>query len=204
VSFGGLPVSAALFSLALEPSWLTKIKPFCVIRGTMEPCVRILRISVMAMALAGVRPASAATQTVTVNAGVVKPLVLASLQNFDLGIISLNPGSWTSATVRLSQAGALTCPATAFVCSGVPVVAQYRVTGTNKGTVLIAAPDVTLVNTSDGTKTLTLVPDAPASVTLTSSGFPGVVFSIGGAITIPSTTVQGDYVGTFDVTVDYQ
>jgi spore coat protein U-like protein len=59
------------------------------------------------------------------------------------------------------------------------------------------------VNQSDPTKTLTLVTDAPATILLTSSGIPGTNFSIGGSVTLSSTTAAGTYSGTFNVTVDY-
>jgi hypothetical protein len=48
-----------------------------------------------------------------------------------------------------------------------------------------------------------LVTDAPATIILTNSGYPGVNFSIGGSVTLDSTTDPGTYVGTFNVTVDY-
>ena len=48
------------------------------------------------------------------------------------------------------------------------------------------------------------VPDKPATVTLANSGNPGSNFNIGGAITVNSTTADGNYVGTFNVTADYQ
>ena len=54
------------------------------------------------------------------------------------------------------------------------------------------------------TKTLTMIPDAPSTVTLTSSGSPGITFPVGGRITVSSSTTGGNYVGTFNVTVDYQ
>ncbi|MES2137210.1 MAG: DUF4402 domain-containing protein, partial [Pseudomonadota bacterium] len=82
-------------------------------------------------------------------------------------------------------------------------VAKYNVQGSNNQTVRISAPNVTMVNQSDSSQTLTLVTDAPASVLLTSSGVPGVDFSIGGTITLNSTTQAGNYVGTFNVTCDY-
>jgi spore coat protein U-like protein len=47
------------------------------------------------------------------------------------------------------------------------------------------------------------MPNAPTSVVLTSSGIPGVNFSIGGSVTLSSATPAGTYVGTFNVTVDY-
>jgi hypothetical protein len=62
---------------------------------------------------------------------------------------------------------------------------------------------VTLTNQSDPTQTLTLVTDAPATLMLPNSGAPGIDFSIGGSVTLSSTTSGGTYVGTFNVTVDY-
>lgn len=83
-------------------------------------------------------------------------------------------------------------------------VAQYNVVGSNKGVVTITAPNVTLVNQSDSSKTLTLVVDKPATVTLPNSGQPGVNFPIGGTVTVTPSTAPGDYRGRFNVTVDYQ
>jgi hypothetical protein len=148
-------------------------------------------------------PAAAVTQTATVNANVVKPLTLTALQSLDLGTITLTPGTWTGATVRLTQTGAFTCGAN-LICSGAPQVAAFNVTGTNKMVVLITAPDVTLVNQSDATQKLTLALDKPAQVALTSSGVPGNNFNVGGSLTLSSTSGAGVYSGTINVTVDYQ
>jgi spore coat protein U-like protein len=130
-------------------------------------------------------------------------LVISKLQDLDFGSVTLGPGTWSNATVSLSQSGAFSCTSANVVCSGVTSVAQYNVQGSNKQTVRISAPNVTLVNQSDPTKTLTLVTDAPATILLTSSGIPGTNFSIGGSVTLSSTTAAGTYSGTFNVTVDY-
>ena len=148
-------------------------------------------------------PAAAATQSASVTANAVKPLVISKLQDLDFGSVTLGPGTWSNASVSLSQSGAFSCTSTNVVCSGVTSVAQYNVQGSNKQTVRISAPNVTLVNQSDPTKTLTLVTDAPATILLTSSGIPGSNFSIGGSVTLSSTTAAGTYSGTFNVTVDY-
>jgi hypothetical protein len=148
-------------------------------------------------------PAQAATINATAQAKVIKPLVLTSIQDLDLGSLLLGPGSWSGATVRLSRSGVFTCPAN-VTCSGLTQVAKYNVSGTNNQTVTIIAPNVTLVNQSDATKTLTLVVDNPGSVLLTNSGPPGTNFPLGGSITISSSTADGSYVGTFDVSVEYQ
>jgi spore coat protein U-like protein len=148
-------------------------------------------------------PVVAATQSASVTANAVKPLVISKLQDLDFGSVTLGPGTWSNASVSLSQSGAFSCTSANVVCSGVTTVAQYNVQGSNKQTVRISAPDVTLVNQSDPTKTLTLVTDAPATILLTSSGIPGSNFSIGGSVTLSSTTAAGTYSGTFNVTVDY-
>jgi len=148
-------------------------------------------------------PAAAATQSASVTANAVKPLVISKLQDLDFGSVTLGPGTWSNASVSLSQSGAFSCTSANVVCSGVTTVAQYNVQGSNKQTVRISAPNVTLVNQSDPTKTLTLVTDAPATILLTSSGIPGTNFSIGGSVTLSSTTAAGTYSGTFNVTVDY-
>jgi hypothetical protein len=153
-------------------------------------------------AVAGVR-ADAATINAQVQAKVVKPLTIEKRQDFDLGTIVLGPGTWSGAQVRLSQGGVLTCPAN-VTCSGATQVAIYNVAGTKTQTVAMTVPQVTLVNQSDSSKTLTLVPDNNPTVTLTNSGNPGTNVPIGGSVTVNSTTAGGTYVGTFNVTADYQ
>lgn len=148
-------------------------------------------------------PAQAGTQVTAVSANVIKPLVLTMLQNLDVGTITLGPGTWSNATVSLARSGTFTCSNPNLTCTGATAVAQYNVQGSNNQTVYITVPNVTLVNQSDATQTLTLVPSAPATVVLTNSGPPGTNFSIGGSITLDSTTNAGTYTGTFNVTVNY-
>ena len=148
-------------------------------------------------------PALAATVMASVTANNTKPLVITKLQDLNLGTVTLGPGTWSNAAVSLSQAGVLGCANANLVCSGATTVAQYNVQGSNQQTVRISAPNVTLTNQSDSSRTLTLVTDAPSTILLTNSGAPGVNFSIGGSVTLNSTTSAGIYVGTFNVTVDY-
>jgi hypothetical protein len=147
--------------------------------------------------------AIAATQVVAVSASVNKPLSLTRLQDLDLGTITLRSGSWSGATVGISRAGNFSCSNPNTVCSGTARAASYNVQGQNRMVVRISAPDVTLVNQSDPSQTVTLVIDSPGTVTLTSSGVPGVDFALGGSVTLNSTTAEGLYIGSFNVTVDY-
>lgn len=164
----------------------------------------LLLIGTIAIAAAGsaVR-GEAATVTASVSATPVKPLVLSKVQDLDLGSVTLGPGVWSNATISISQAGVFSCTNANIACSGATQAATYNVQGSNQQTVRISAPNVTLVNQSDASQTLTLVTDAPATVVLTNSGFPGSNFSIGGSVTLSSSTSGGTYVGTFNVTADY-
>ena len=148
-------------------------------------------------------PAQAATQSATVSAAPIKPLIIAKVQDLDLGTVTLGPGLWSNATITLTRAGVFTCASSNLTCTGATKVATYNVQGSNQQTVRISAPNVTLVNQTDSSQTLTLITDAPATVLLTNSGFPGVNFSIGGSVTLNSSTSGGTYVGTFNVTADY-
>jgi hypothetical protein len=169
------------------------------VRQRPSRCIKAIAVL---LCQAGAVPAHAATQTAQVNASVVKPITVTWIQDLDLGTIVLGPGAWSNATVGISRAGAFTCTAS-VTCSGATKVAKYTVSGTNNQVVRISAPNVTMVNQSDPTKTLTLVVDSPGTVALPNSGNPGVTFSLGGAITLNSTTAGGTYAGTFNVTVDY-
>jgi len=84
------------------------------------------------------------------------------------------------------------------------VVAQFNVAGSKAYTVGISAPTVTMINQSDSTKTLLLTLNSPSTITLTNSGAPGNNFSVGGSITLNSTTADGTYSGTITITADYQ
>lgn len=140
----------------------------------------------------------------TATARIIKPLSLTWVQDLDLGTIMLTgAGAWAGEVVGITNGGSFTCSNVNVTCSGGYQVAKYSVTGTQGQTVTINADDVTLVNQTDNTQLLTLTVDNPGSVTLLNSGASGTEFSLGGSITVNSTTVDGVYLGTFDVTVNY-
>ncbi|HEY4070324.1 MAG TPA: DUF4402 domain-containing protein [Sphingomicrobium sp.] len=169
----------------------------------MTSYTRHLPMIVAAAAAAIGTPAGAVTQSASVNANVVKPLTLVWLGDLNLGTVTMPNGSWSGATVGISRTGTFTC-SSKVICSGATTAASFNVTGTNRMVVLVSAPNVTLVNQSDATKTLTLTIDSPGQVTLPNSGNQGVAFGIGGSVTLNSTTPGGTYKGTINVTVDYQ
>jgi len=165
---------------------------------------KLLAIVASSALLALASPAAAvspATQA-TANAKIYKPLTISKVQNLDFGVIVLGSGAWSGEVVSISQAGALTCGGgTNLTCSGSPQVAKYHLVGTNNATVTVSSPGFNLT----GPGTLAFTPNAPATVNLGATGSTtGVDFSIGGSITLASTTPDGVYSGTFAVTADYQ
>lgn len=173
----------------------------------MTNFARITSLVATAAALAlSATPAQAANpdKNATATARVVKPLVLTWVQDLDLGTIVLSgAGAWTGAAVGISRSGVFSCTNSNVTCSGATQEARYKVTGTNNQTVTVTAPNVTLVNQNDNTQQLTLTVDNPGTLLLGNSGATGLEFGLGGSISVNSTTVDGTYLGTFNVTVNY-
>lgn len=158
--------------------------------------------ALLAVTLASPAAAVSPATQATANAKIYKPLTISKVQNLDFGVIVLGSGAWAGEVVSISQAGALTCGGgTNLTCSGSPQVAKYHLVGTNNATVTVSSPGFNLT----GPGTLAFTPNAPATVNLGATGSTtGVDFSIGGSITLASTTPDGVYSGTFAVTADYQ
>ena len=172
----------------------------------MNSFARMTALAVAAAAAAAATPAAAVgpNQNATATTRIVKPLTLTWVRDLDLGTIVLaGTGTWSGATVGISRTGSFSCTNSNTSCSGATRTAQYRVTGTNNQSVVVTAPNVTLTNQNDGVSTLLLTVDGPGTVSLGNSGVPGLVFDVGGSITVSSSTPDGTYSGTLNVTVNY-
>ena len=163
----------------------------------------ILATSAVALALLAtpalaVSPATQATAT----ARIFKPLQISFQQNLDFGTLVLaGAGTWSGQVISMDQAGVLSGCGSNVTCSGTPLPARYKLIGTNNAIVTISCPAFNLT----GPGTLAFTPNAPATVNLGASGSTtGVIFGIGGSITLASSTPDGVYTGTFSVTADYQ
>lgn len=163
----------------------------------------LLRLFLMLLAaattIASSDVAHAQQTNVPVRVKLNKPLVLALVQPLDFGTVILS-GAAGNETYTISQAGIVTCAAGA-TCLGTPQAAMYNVSGSHRQVVTITVPDFDMVNA--GGDAIRFIPDAPTSVTLPNSGNKGTDFSIGGSISVPS-DAQGAYVGTMQVTAEYQ
>ncbi|HEX8839826.1 MAG TPA: DUF4402 domain-containing protein [Sphingomicrobium sp.] len=169
----------------------------------MNKLVAIASGCLIALASAPAAAVTPATQA-TATAKIYKPLTISSVQSLNFGTIVLTGASFSGEVVSINQAGALTCgsnPGVVLTCSGGAQAAQYKLVGTNNATVQITCPGFNLT----GPGTLAFTPNAPATVNLGAAGSTtGFTFSIGGSITLASTTPDGVYTGTFQVTADYQ
>ncbi len=161
-------------------------------------------VSALAFATAPAFAASPTTQA-TATARIVVPLTLDSVQNLDLGTIVLGSGTWGPSTVGITQAGVFSCGAN-VTCSGTTQTAQYTATGTPGQTLSISgSATIPLVNQTQTSPNLTLNVAYPAANSVQLDATTGTVtFDVGGSIDISSSTADGVYLGTFDVTADYQ
>lgn len=173
----------------------------------MSTILRIAAVAATAAAMAlAATPAHAVApnQNATASAKIVKPLTLSWVRDLDLGTIILSgAGAWSGANVGISRFGVFVCTNVNTTCSGTTQTAQYKITGTNNQDVTVTAPSVTLTNQNDGVSTLVMVVGNPGTVNLGNSGAAGLIFDLGGQITVASTTPEGTYTGTFNVTVNY-
>jgi len=141
----------------------------------------------------------AAQITIQANANVIKALTFTSKQDLDFGMVM--PAATGTTTVSMSMAGAISCPAAA-TCTGTPQPAIFNVQGVNRQVVRIFIAPSDLVNAANGSR-IPFAPVAPASITLTNSGAPGLDFYVGGSIAIPA-TADGTYSGNIEITAEYQ
>jgi hypothetical protein len=178
--------------------------PIRVPRGSAiagRPIMTKLGVASLAIIAAAAVPgaAEAAQITAATSANIVKPVQLTKLQDMDFGTLLVENYTGTR-NVVMSRAGGLTCPAE-ITCSGATKQARFNVQGTNRMVVLISVSSTGLVN---GGTTIPFAPDAPASITLTNSGAPGLDVDAGGTLTVNGAVPGGLYSGTLVITADYQ
>ena len=165
--------------------------------------------TVAAFALTATEAAAApvsATADATAKARIVKPLVLTSTQNFDLGIIVLTGAGPYTATVSLNKSNTFNCDGNSgnVTCSGTHTRASYNVAGTQGQNVTIASRPGAAQRRRGAHARPDADSDHDATVTLANSGAPGTDFWVGGSLSVPSTAADGVYTGTFALTADYQ
>ena len=150
-------------------------------------------------ALALSTPASAAaTNTATADASVniVSPLTLTKTADLNFGTLV---GPFAGENVTVSAAGIRNCAG--LTCAGTVSAATFDVTGGTASQPLTVTVDPT-VDMASGANHLIANLTTPTGVSTDASG--KASFGVGGSLTVASSTADGLYTGTFNVSVQYQ
>lgn len=154
--------------------------------------------SFVAAALLGSSAANAATGTGTATAKVLLPLTVTSTADLDFGVIV--PSTSAAGTVVVSTAGAVTCGVT--TCIGTPNAGAFGVTGT-AGQVVSIAAGAGPFSVAAGSNSMAVGSLTFSASTLTLTGGSGS-FNVGGSLSVAANQAEGDYTGSYTVTVNYQ
>lgn len=161
----------------------------------------------MAQAAQAQTPTSASTSA-NGTAAVIQPVTL--VKNTDLAFGSLVRPSLGSNTVTIDPtSGARSISGTGDAAPGSALTATratYSVAGEGGATFSVTIPRTFTMARVGGSETLpvSLTASAVSGALSGSNGSVGSAnFSIGGSLPLSSTTVSGDYTGTFNVTVGY-
>ena len=151
---------------------------------------------VLAVALGGTA-AYAATASATAKAKILKQVTVTKTADLDFGTVVTGtaPG-----TVIISSAGARTC-GTGLVCSGSTAAAAFGIVGTTGQTVTISTPLTVSLTSGLNSMSAGLLSSA---ATRTLSGTAADQVTVGGTLSVGANPADGDYTGSFAVTVDYQ
>ncbi|MEM1133479.1 MAG: DUF4402 domain-containing protein [Pseudomonadota bacterium] len=159
---------------------------------------KAMAVSAAAMAAMTSTAAHADTAEATATAEILQQVTVesdGSALNFGTIVVGDTGGD-----VVISAAGALSACDANLVCSGTVSAAGFDVTGTTGETVDITVDsNVTLTNNDGDTMIAAL---AGSDATLVLAG--GDSFAVGGTLTVGDSQADGQYSGTFEVTVDYQ
>ena len=160
-------------------------------------------LALLAMTSAPVAAASPSAQA-NATAKIYKPLQISKTQDLDFGTIVLVGASFAGENVTVATNGSVTCGSGGgnLTCSGAPTAAKFHPVGSNNAVVTVNSPGFNL----GGPATLAVTPTSTTqNVNLGANGLTtGVDVSLGGTISLASTTPDGVYTGVWTVTADYQ
>lgn len=163
----------------------------------MKTIIKALMVAGVAAIAMGGTAAYAATASATAKAKILKQVTVTKSSDLEFGTVVTSTGP---ATVLISTAGTRTCGA-GLVCSGTTAAAAFGIGGTTGQTVTISAPATVNLTSGAASMTATLLASA---ATRTLSGTAADQFSVGGSLAVGANQADGDYTGSFNVTVDYQ
>jgi Mat/Ecp fimbriae major subunit len=161
-----------------------------------------LATAVIATVAMGATSAHAATANASARAKVLRAVTIANDAGTSLQFGTILPGA-TASTVVVDTAGARTLCGPGLVCTSTTDAADFTITGTSGQIVLVSVPaSVTL---ADGLNTMVAsLNSSNATGLVTMSALNSGAVSVGGTLAVGANQAEGDYVGTFTVTANYQ
>lgn len=140
--------------------------------------------------------ADAATADGTARAKILSQVTVTALNDLEFGTIVAGT---SASNVSVNAFGARSCGA-GLACTGATAAAAFSVTGTSGRIVTVSVPaSVTLSNGID-----TMNASLSASTAGLLLGVSASSFTVGGTLDVAANQPDGDYVASFDATVDYQ
>lgn len=165
-------------------------------------CVRLSAALVLCAPAATLHAATALSQS-TVHANIIHPLTVTKLQDMDFGYLAVTAAG---TAVLDPNTDALSVTGGAMTVGGTPHCAEFLGAAQSNSVVNIKVPNQPSTLTRvGGTETLTA-----SNFTLqgglskrTLAKAQSFTFRVGATLTVPAAAVEGTYVGTFNVTVQY-
>lgn len=154
------------------------------------------------MAALGTTAARAGTAVAPVEAVTISRLSLVKTEDLDFGTLIVGPAAGT-ATINPNTGARTTTGGVVAASGGTPGRAEFVGAG-RRGilTIVTIGPSPLISNGSGGTMSTVLNVQGGTGVRL----FPGTgvqTFRVGGTLTVGANQQQGDYSGTFTLTVNY-
>lgn len=137
------------------------------------------------------------TKKFTSKATISKLLTITQTQQLNFGLIYVN--RIQSGTVMLPVSGNIS--SSVHTLGGGETVGRYTIAGASNSGVSIAVDTNGTLSNGTTILSITYIPSA-TSVTLNNTGSGSL--TVGGILTLPSTTPATTYSGTFNITVSYQ
>lgn len=167
----------------------------------MKKIYLLAAVSVLTLGYAEVWAAQA-TGTGNISAKIVAPVTVTENQRLDFGTILAPTDS--AKTVKISTDGSRSDGDSGILVNTNPGHAGlFDVKGADSQTMTITVPDtVTLTSTGGSSMTVNNFATEPANKKLTLSGTSGQI-KVGADLTVSQGQAEGDYTGTYTVTVSY-
>ncbi len=164
----------------------------------MSKTLKLAGLIAVALSLMSVGTAQAASRVATANAAVLKPIVITEDANMDFGSVVAPTGAAANFVLDAADTVA-TCPTT---CLGTPLSGAFTLSGASSRAVTISfSAGDTLVGPGPAMALGTYTHDAGGAPTLDALG--ALSFNVGATLTVGDGQTDGNYTGTYTVTVNY-